>query len=363
MASTGYHQCSGILKESNLPENTTRSEMVEGLVQAHKAYVEMFPAKLEVTTNCVSAKDQPVILFVTQPNERNVFDQRPLEYELLEKHGIHVIRSTLEQLATEAKLYSDSTHTRVLLLNTKNYNHPIEVSVVYYRCAYTPDDFPTPQHYQTRKLLERSRAIKCPSLALQLAGSKKVQAILSNPGVAESFLLSDRWNSPSPSSTTFTEEDMKTIRSSWVEMWVLEQEGGIERARDKASHLVLKPQREGGGNNIYKSKIPDFLSSLPESEREAWIAMELINVPHGVRNWLVRSGHEESIIKSDVISELGTFGWALFGWEGTEEGKPGGTLRLKEGSGGYLLRTKAEESDEGGVAAGFSVLDSVVLVD
>jgi glutathione synthase len=146
-----------------------------------------------------------------------------------------------------------------------------------------------------------------------------------------------------------------------MEMWVLEQENGIQRALDKSSHLVLKPQREGGGNNVYKSHIPKFLSTLPESEREAWIAMELINVPHGVQNWLVRSGHEESVIKSNVISELGTFGWVLFGWQGKEGSNR--TLRLTEGSDGYLLRTKAEESDEGGVAAGFSVLDSVVLID
>ena len=31
--------------------------------------------------------------------------------------------------------------------------------------------------------------------------------------------------------------------------------------------------------------------------------------------------------------------------------------------GGHLLRTKAATSDEGGVAAGFAVLDSPLLVD
>jgi glutathione synthase len=68
------------------------------------------------------------------------------------------------------------------------------------------------------------------------------------------------------------------------------------------------------------------------------------------------------VVESNVVSELGIFGWALFGYESdasTESRK----LRLEEGSGGYLLRTKGEDSDEGGVATGFSVLDSVVLVD
>ncbi|KAJ8592059.1 hypothetical protein M405DRAFT_931782 [Rhizopogon salebrosus TDB-379] len=35
------------------------------------------------------------IPFVVRLNERNVLHQRQLEYELVEKHGIHVIRQTL----------------------------------------------------------------------------------------------------------------------------------------------------------------------------------------------------------------------------------------------------------------------------
>jgi len=34
-------------------------------------------------------------------------------------------------------------------------------------------------------MLERSRAIKCPSAALHLAGTKKVQQVLASPGVLE----------------------------------------------------------------------------------------------------------------------------------------------------------------------------------
>ena len=56
------------------------------------------------------------------------------------------------------------------------------------------------------------------------------------------------------------------------------------------------------------------------------------------------------------MSELGMFGWALFGIEE-------GLERISEREGGWLVRTKGTDSDEGGVAVGFSVLDSVVLVD
>jgi hypothetical protein len=35
--------------------------------------------------------------------------------------------------------------------------------------------------------------------------------------------------------------------------------------------LVLKPQREGEGNNVYKEAIPAFLDILSPDERQAWV--------------------------------------------------------------------------------------------
>lgn len=228
---------------------------------------------------------------------------------------------------------------------------PFEISVVYYRAGYTPTDYPTASEYATRIKLESSRAIQCPSIALQLAGGKKVQEVLSRPGVVESFLLDE-----SRGPERFNVRDMEELRESWMGMWSLDLdlEEGVRRARTNALDLVLKPQREGGGNNVYKESIPGFLDGLPREEREAWIAMELIRPPEGVGNWLVRAGGgTEGCAKGDVVSELGIYGWALFGGGG----------KVKENSGGWLVRTKGRESDEGGVAVGFSVLDSVVLID
>lgn len=79
--------------------------------------------------------------------------------------------------------------------------------------------------------------------------------------------------------------------------------------------------------------------------------MELIQPPRAARNTVLRSDGE--VVTGDVISELGIFGTCLWG--------RGGVLVNEEG--GYLMRTKARESDEGGVAAGFSSLDSLVLFD
>lgn len=267
------------------------------------------------------------------------------------RHEIHIIRQTFDQLAGSAAVDASRT-LRVSVPSAKN---PLEISTVYYRAGYTPTDYPTPSQYATRVHLERSRAIKCPSIQLQLAGGKKVQQVLTEAGVLESFLLDqERWG---PSEKKISQKDVDALRSSFMSMWGLDDSGedGVTRARAAAKKLVLKPQREGGGNNVYKSSIPPFLDLLPTEEREIWIAMELIETPGWLGNYLVRAGTGiDGAVKTEVISELGIFGWALFG---------PGLSKIHEKEIGWLVRTKGKESNEGGVATGFSVLDSLVLVD
>ncbi|KAG1815416.1 glutathione synthase [Suillus variegatus] len=362
LASTSYFSASPHLTADNFPENSTTSGLVEGLSKAHEAY---------------GVRDAR-ILFVVQPNERNVFDQQWLEYGLLERHQIHVVRQTLAELAVSASL-DPSTHA--LILTSPTNSSPYEISTIYFRATYTPSDFPSPSYYDTRFLLERSRAIKCPSLPLQLAGGKKVQEALTRPGVLERFLSNEgaKWGARALDLTAHAAD----IRATWMGMWALDSEDvdiaaaldhlpdsgqaqgsvppGTRLARLKAQSLVLKPQREGGGNNVYREAIPAFLDTLPAEEREAWIAMEMIETPRGGSGYLVRASPsspgtdngtiENKVVRVEVISELGIFGYALF-----REGE------VVEREVGWLVRTKGTESNEGGVAAGFSVLDSVVLV-
>ncbi|CAE7067950.1 unnamed protein product [Rhizoctonia solani] len=350
--STNYFGVSPHLEPSNFPENNTRNGLVEGLSAAHTAY----------------KKPSARILFVVQPNERNMFDQRWLEYELLDKYGIHVIRHTLEALSTYATLDGSSN----LLVKPSSSLPPYEISVVYFRATYTPNDFNLPADWATRILLEQSRAIKCPSLPLQLAGGKMVQAVLAAPGVLERFI----------GRTDEEKSWIPQIRNSWMEMWPLASSpqtstfissldtigisdttnpqpsagrSGIERASERYSQLVLKPQREGGGNNVYHDSIPPFLKNLEANldEARAWIAMRLIQPPKsGNENYLVSAGTAQAL-KKDTVSELGIFGWSLFGGEDNA---------VNENTVGWLVRTKGRESDEGGVAVGYSVIDSLTLV-
>ena len=64
----------------------------------------------------------------------------------------------------------------------------IEISVVYYRSGYSPDDYTSKKEWDVRKLIELSLAIKCPTLALQLAGCKKVQQVLVDENVLSKYL-------------------------------------------------------------------------------------------------------------------------------------------------------------------------------
>lgn len=128
-----------------------------------------------------------------------------------------------------------------------------------------------------------------------------------------------------------------------------------------AAKYVLKPQREGGGNNIYGAKIPPFLKSLGDDERKwrAHILMELIEPPV-VRNIIFRNG---AVRESEVVGELGIFGVCLWNTKRTEGHEKAKLQILENFEAGWLLRTKGRESEEGGVAAGFGVIDSVCLVD
>lgn len=83
-------------------------------------------------------------------------------------------------------------------------------------------------------------------------------------------------------------------------------------ALSEPNKFVLKPQREGGGNNIYNENIRTFLNNIKnERERTAWILMDRI-CPPLQRNYLIQAAQEKlpenNLSLSDVITELGIYG-------------------------------------------------------
>ncbi|KAL2918766.1 Glutathione synthetase [Polyrhizophydium stewartii] len=270
-----------------------------------------------------------VVLMVVQPGEHNVYDQRWIEYKLFDTFGAKLIRKTLAEIAAEAKHVGDS---RKLFIGET------EIAVVYFRSGYAPGDHPTESEWTARLVIEESYAVKCPPVAYQLAGTKKMQQVIAAPGVLEKFV-----DSP---------EIAALLRSSFTGLYPLDEsaEGvaAYERALESPRNFVMKPQREGGGNNVYGDEIRAKLLELSPEERKAFILMDVIQPPP-FKNALVRRG---SVVTADVVSELGIYGAYV---------TDGATVHVNEAA-GHLLRTKTSDSNEGGVAAGFAVLDSPFLV-
>lgn len=308
--------------DSELPVSDSINEIAGGLAQGNYFY------------NDEKDSNQTVVLFVVQPGERNCFDQRHIEYSLLNNHGIKSYRCTLEQIKEKCttntgKLYIRSTMD--------------EVSVVYYRSGYAPSDYECDPEttWAARLFLETSLAIKCPSILTQLSGAKKIQQVLTSAETVKAFVPG------------ILEDDLERLLSTFVKIHPLDgsEEGQIAKilAFEEPERFVLKPQREGGGNNVYKDAIPAHLNSLPENEWGAYILMELIHPPTH-KNKIIRNSE---VYHEEIVSELGIFGTILFDEET-------GDVKANENA-GFLLRSKFSSSDEGGVAAGFGCVDNIYL--
>ncbi|KAJ8772032.1 hypothetical protein K2173_027209 [Erythroxylum novogranatense] len=293
-----------------VPENSAVSKFAEALALAWTEY------------NNPSA----VVMVVVQPDERNMYDQHWLLATLKEKYDIATIRKTLAEIDKDGELLPDGT----LLMSGQ------AIAIIYFRAGYAPTDYPSEVEWRARLLLEQSSAIKCPSISYHLAGTKKIQQELAKPNVLERFLEN--------------KEEIAKLRKCFAGLWSLDNSEIVTTAIEKPEHFVMKPQREGGGNNIYGHDVKEKLLRLQKEGTEdsaAYILMQRI-FPSVSPAFLVRDGicHKEH-----AISELGVYS---------------AYLRSKDkviinDQCGYLMRTKVSSSDEGGVAAGFAVLDSIYL--
>lgn len=111
---------------------------------------------------------------------------------------------------------------------------------------------------------------------------------------------------------------MYNIKNIFILIYILnnkqnnEAEEIINNAISNPKKYVLKPQREGGGNNIYNEDIKSHFESMKNSkERTAWILMDRF-YPPVQNNYIVRVHNEpfedNQLHFSDVVSELGVYG-------------------------------------------------------
>ncbi|KAL6942046.1 hypothetical protein ACO0QE_003210 [Hanseniaspora vineae] len=309
---------------SNVPVSDSAEKLSDGLFAGVHAYEEQQYGSFDATT---------IVAFIVQDGERNVFDQRILEYNLASNHGIKAVRLTIQDVP---KLLKKCEKTSKLFYTPTN----DEISVVYFRSGYAPNDFKSEQDWESRLLLETSLSIKAPSLKVQLSGTKKIQQLLTDENILRKFISDD--------------DKISELQSTFVQIYPLDDSPLGVKAKEiiktgNTDNYVLKPQREGGGNNIYKSDINPFLADKDEKDWSAYILMEMINAEPTEGNVILRNNE---LYREKILSEFGVFGVILF-----DENQ----IHHNEYS-GWLLRSKFSSSNEGGVAAGFGCVDSVAVM-
>uniref|UniRef100_A0A914H518 Glutathione synthetase n=1 Tax=Globodera rostochiensis TaxID=31243 RepID=A0A914H518_GLORO len=272
-----------------------------------------------------------------------VYDGRYNDEELAKKSGNRI---KVESYSLSDKSERENS-TKRLQLDMEDFSLRLDgrrVAVVYSGQSALGCNHIGEAGMEFRRIIERSTAIKVPSLAIAISSSKKVQQMLAMPGALERFF-------PNP-------EDAATvadIRATFAGLWGLEHNDEktqriIQDAIENPGNYVLKPNKECGGNNFYDEEIAEKLKEFTPTERAAHILMQKLQ-PMVVKNYLVRPFNEPKL--EDVIPELGVYGFLL---GNLHDGRV-----LHNAHQGYHFRTKLSHVNEAGISAGFGYYDTAYL--
>lgn len=313
------------------------------LQRIHKQIVQNYfpnePAEFELSENMDLLEEallaaygcynnpKAIVLIITTPQfETNIFEQRTIEKRLF-GHGIHCVRASFEDVYKNHK-FDESTGTLQV--------HGQEVGLVYFRAGYQPDHYTSDDDWKAREVIELSRAIKCPTVDYQLINFKIFQVYLAQDEILEKFF-------PNP-------QDREQIQKNFAKFWDLEDTSNRARVTQMVEEnpdlYVLKPQREGGANNYFGKEMVHLMKTLSNAELANYVLMEKIDSsPH--IGFLVKN---KNMVVAPCTSEFGVYGYILSDPE----------KMIKSGVGGTLVRTKPATLSEGGITAGFGVLDSFI---
>ncbi|CAK8997870.1 Glutathione synthetase (GSH synthetase) (GSH-S) (Glutathione synthase) [Durusdinium trenchii] len=309
-----------------LPRSAAMEGMAEAIAMAHEAY---------------SSRWEPlglprVVLFIVLEEEKNELDHRKLELAAFQQ-GICSLRRSLAQLSRTCEL-------RPLVARKQtNVRQPMalvvdgyEVTVAYFRSGYWP------QHFEgawlCRQQLERSEAAKCPSAPAQLAGMKKVQQLLCDSAELSRFLSEEQ---AAAVSSTFAKQFDPSNTS-------VETREAVQAARKSPGDWVLKPQVEGSGELYFDDDIPRVLESRSEDQLAEFILMERVRPPCTPSAIL----HDGAVLVRRAVAELGIFGTFV---------ADGDKVRCNKVV-GHLLRSKGQQTNQGGVFVGNATVDVPFLV-
>ena len=276
-----------------------------------------------------------IIIFVVQENEKNVFDQRTIENELYEKYNIISKRLTLNEIAKNCKVDEKGQIS---------YEDKI-ISLFYFRAGYTPSDYKDEESWKGREMIELSTAIKVPNINLFLTTLKVFQYELTKPDILKKYINEE-----------LISNDIIRFFTKIYYLRDMDKEKQKELFNQITSNphsYVIKPQREGGGNNYYDEKIIPLLpkdDSDPSDELLNSIIMERIEAPEYETLNLI----DEKVIVNTINSEFSVYGVII-----SSDDK----IYNINKSVGFLVRSKDKNAGEGGVIHGSGCVDLPCLMD
>ncbi|KAE8394978.1 hypothetical protein BDV23DRAFT_169019 [Aspergillus alliaceus] len=265
----------------SLPRRNNVESLATCLASAHEAYGPRSTA----------------VLFVVQPDNFNIADERPIEYASWNRDTL--VPAYRADFPDDFLRFTTLTESHELLF------HPPWLG---FQDSHEYGD----AGKEARLQIELSRAIRCPFMLSHICTFKKAQCVLTAPGALERFL---------------SQEKADIIRSTFVPMYPLDNSDSGAHARQLATDRKLS-------RNFMK---PSFFASIPKAKWSAYILMERIQPPSVVNILLSSAGLDSG----GVVSKLAIFRTCLW--------RRGGGSRcemLQNEAGGWSLKSKYEEIDE-----------------
>ena len=193
-------------------------------------------------------------------------------------------------------------------------------------------------------MIELTTAIKCPNINTFLCTFKIFQFHLQNPEVIKKFIPVEE-----------LANDISRFFAKIISLRDLkeeEKEKLYKEIEEDIGKYIVKPMKEGGGNNYYNQAILDLLpnnASDPAEILHNSIIMERVSPPESDSVVLI----ENKAKSIKTITEISIYGLILSDDKNIYVNK----------SAGYLLRTKEKSNQEGGVMSGSSAIDIPCLFD
>jgi glutathione synthetase len=325
--------------------NAPITGIARSLLQADKAYQKKY-----------GVTDTVVIMVVhsTTEHERNEIDQRKLQAAFFEMGG-RIERWGLDDLRTRFSADLAGERERLMFPIVGSTSRRREVSCVYWRTGYSPGSY-TDVDWEMREKIERSCTIQIPSCLSQLAGAKKIQQLFSSDS---DIVASDNGDSQGGKKVKggllkrfgLNNDEITKLQKCFVQnvdpsATDPESRSHVMDAKANPLNWVLKPNREGGGNNLYDDDIVKKLNG--GNDLHEYVLMKKICPPSQAVTILDGSVFPPQPKVFEGVSELGIYHTFL-----ADEDQV-----LSNEALGYLVRTKNVNQNEGGVNAGFSFLDT-----